>query len=275
MIKAQATEERIALQQALTNAEIEIKNLKIKDFQSELENAKANLVILENRLEQAENRYDDYEDWSDTSLSKAEARINLANAQQQLEEGITLVDLLENRDVDLEIENAETELSILLEQLWQAQERENSLQEGQTPEELTLAEKRLNAAKASVTAAQEALNNLRLIAPFDGVILDNSLKIGQLIVTGQRAVVLADTTQWLVETNNVTEIDRMSVSVGQSVTVTPDSMPALQINGTVLDISDYFQENRGDITYQTMISLEPVDENLFWGMTVLINFETE
>jgi multidrug resistance efflux pump len=275
LVKAQALADRLSLEQTIELAETDLNDLKETDLSEEIEQARANIVLLEDQLKKAENRYEDYEDYSDSSLTKAQARINLANARQQLEEGKALMDTLETRDLDLEVEKAEAELALLQEQLAQAQQREKDIAEGPAAEEVALAQQRLDAAQAGVDSARAALDSLVLAAPFDGVIVESSLKKGQLTLSGQRVAVLADTTQWLVETNDLTEIDRVGVQIGQPVTIIPDALPDLEISGEVLHISDFYQENRGDITYKTLIRLEPMDAKLFWGMTVLIDFESD
>lgn len=275
LVKAQALAERIALEQAIELAETELEDLKEIDLSEEIEQARANLVLLEDQLEKAENRYEDYEDYSDSSLTKAQTRISLANARYALDDGNALIELLETRNLDLEIEKAEAELALLEEQLVQAQDREAELENGPSAEEIALAQQRLDTAQAGVDSAQAALESLVLTAPFDGVIVESTLKKGQLTLSGQRAVVLADTSHWLVETNDLTEIDRVGIQAGQAVTVIADAIPDMEIAGEVLRISDFYQENRGDITYKTVISLEPADADLYWGMTVLINFEED
>jgi multidrug resistance efflux pump len=274
LAKAQALVNRVALEQAIESAEINLKNLKEKDWEKEIDSAKANIVLLENRLEQARDRYDDYEDRSDDSLIKAEARINLSNALKQLEDGVALLTLLENSDPELEIEKAESDLSLIKEELAQALEIDADLKNGPLPEEMALAQQRLTTAQAGVESAKAALNSLQLVAPFDGVILESTLKTGQVILAGQQAIILADTSEWLVETNDLTEIDRVNVRVGQAVTITPDALPDVEIEGYILQISDHYQENRGDITYKTIIQLTETPAMLQWGMTVLINFIT-
>jgi HlyD family secretion protein len=274
LAKAQALTNRITLQQAIESAQINLKNLKEKDWGKEIDSVKANIVLLENRLEQAKDRYDDYEDRSDESLIKAEARINLSNALKQLEEAVALLALLENSDPKLEIEKAESDLTLIKEQLAQALEIEANLKNGLLPEEMELAQQRLTTAQAGMESAQAALNSLQLVSPFDGVILESTLKTGQFILAGQQAIILADTSKWLVETNDLTEIDRVNVRVGQAVTITPDALPDVEIEGYILQINDYYQENRGDITYKTIIQLTESPAMLQWGMTVLINFIT-
>jgi len=275
LAKAQALANRITLQQAIETAEISLENLKNKDLDIEIARAQANIVLLEEQLEEAQDRYDDYEDTADTDLSKAEARLKLTTAQHQLEEGRAMLNSLEKGDQDLAITKAESELALLKEQLSQALTSESELKDGPSPDALALAQQRLSAAQAGVDAAKDALESLDLVAPFDGIILENALKAGQFVMAGQQTVILADTSQWLVETNDLTEIDRARVRVGQAVTVTPDALPDAIIKGTVLQISDYYQENRGDITYKTTMQLAEPPAGLHWGMTVLITFEAE
>jgi hypothetical protein len=74
------------------------------------------------------------------------------------------------------------------------------------------------------------------------------------------------------ETDDLTEIEVVKVAVGQNVSVVPDAIPDLEVTGTVDQISDVFEEKRGDITYTAKILLNEVDPRLRWGMTVVITF---
>jgi multidrug resistance efflux pump len=87
--------------------------------------------------------------------------------------------------------------------------------------------------------------------------------------------VLADFSQWQVETDDLTEIEVPDIYLGQKVTVTPDALPDLELSGTVEYISDLFEEKRGDVTYTARILLDESDPRLRWGMTVVVVFEEE
>jgi hypothetical protein len=63
------------------------------------------------------------------------------------------------------------------------------------------------------------------------------------------------------------------VSVGQTVTITPDALPELVLTGTVESISQIYEEKFGDITYTARIVLQDTDPRLRWGMTVSTHFE--
>lgn len=83
---------------------------------------------------------------------------------------------------------------------------------------------------------------------------------------------VVDFSEWIVETENLTEIEVVDVSVGQQVTVIPDSLPDLKLAGEVIAISDTFAEKRGEITYAVQIELKEDDPRLRWGMTVVVEF---
>jgi len=117
------------------------------------------------------------------------------------------------------------------------------------------------------------LKNIELVAPFGGKIVDLSITEGEQVAPGVTVAMLADFSKFIVETDDLTEIEIPDVSVGQTVTIVPDALPDLKLNGTVERIGDVFEEKRGDITYTVRITLNQTDERLRWGMTVVVTFE--
>jgi HlyD family secretion protein len=117
------------------------------------------------------------------------------------------------------------------------------------------------------------LDNIELVAPIPGTIVDLDIKVGEQVSPGQPVVVLVDFSQWAVETDDLTEIEVPDISIGQPVTVTPDALPDLELTGTVESIKDIYEEKRGDITYTARIILDESDPRLRWGMTVVVVFE--
>ena len=140
------------------------------------------------------------------------------------------------------------------------------------PCDIAAAEARINAAETNLQATRVALENIELSAPFAGVVVDLGVKEGELVNPGQAVVVLADFSQWFVETDDLTEIEVPEISLGQAVTVTPDALPDLELSGTVESISNLYEEKRGDVTYTAKIRLDEGDPRLRWGMTVVVTF---
>jgi len=118
-----------------------------------------------------------------------------------------------------------------------------------------------------------ALANAEVRAPFPGVITNMKLKVGEFEPSGQPVVTIADTTNWVVKTKDLTEIDVVNVKEGQPVTVKFDALPGSEFKGNVLSISKNFSENQGDVVYEVTILLTDKDAAMRWGMTAVVTFE--
>jgi len=65
----------------------------------------------------------------------------------------------------------------------------------------------------------------------------------------------------------------VSIDPDQSVRVTADALPDVTMTGTILSVSDFPRDVRGDVTYVARIRLDSTDPRLRWGMTVLVEFQ--
>lgn len=142
-------------------------------------------------------------------------------------------------------------------------------------EVLALAEARLDAATAHVTAAKSALAFYELRAPFAGTILHLGLKPGQAAQPGWPVAWLADTSHWVVETRDLAEIDIARIAIGQSATVKLDAFPGEEFPATVTAINPVGQEHLGDRTYQVTLTLLQPDPRFLWHMTATVSIATE
>jgi HlyD family secretion protein len=97
-------------------------------------------------------------------------------------------------------------------------------------------------------------------------------KVGEMATPGQPAVVLADFSSWIVETDNLTEIELPQIEVGQPVAVSFDALSDVELQGTVTAIRPLFEIRQGDVTYAVKISLDEDDPRLQWGMTAVVTF---
>jgi hypothetical protein len=76
-------------------------------------------------------------------------------------------------------------------------------------------------------------------------------KAGSSINAGEVAVTVADFSQWLVKTTDLTEIDVVKLTEGQSVNVTLDAIPDVELKGEILSIGQSYAENQGDVVGET------------------------
>lgn len=142
-------------------------------------------------------------------------------------------------------------------------------------EQDSLAQARYETAQANLLAAQAALGDVELTAPFDGVVAELNVKEGGSINAGQIAVAVADFSSWLVKTTDLTELDVVSVSQGQATTVKLDAIPDLELKGTVLSIGQSYAESQGDVVYEVTVLLADKNPAMRWGMTASVVFEPD
>jgi HlyD family secretion protein len=86
-------------------------------------------------------------------------------------------------------------------------------------------------------------------------------------------VVLADLSEFQIESSDLTELNITKITEGQAVTVTLDGIPDLSIPGTVERIKPLGEDNQGDITYTVIIKLNKQDSRIKWRMTASIKFD--
>jgi multidrug resistance efflux pump len=227
----------------------------------------------------------------------AQAVIDLKDAQEEYTDAVNYLDYLNNADKVPQTQNrtylvqtwrgyeyrtktkhfkgpapadwiieAENDLGLKKAELDTAQRTYDRLKGGVDADQLAVLEARLEAAEAGVAA-------FSVIAPFDGVVADLNAKLGGSISAGEPAVTVADFSQWLVQTTDLTEIDVVNLEEGQPVTISLDAIPEADLTGEILSIGQTFAENQGDVVYEVTILLTDTLPNMRWGMTAAVTFD--
>jgi HlyD family secretion protein len=125
----------------------------------------------------------------------------------------------------------------------------------------------LDIAKLVVAQAEDTLSQSKLVAPFDGLIAQNNLRVGELPPQQNVAVLLVDNSGYLVDLP-IDETDVVRLRVGQEVRFTVDALPDARVTGVVERIA-YTPLRIGQlVTYTTRIRLNPTDAPLRVGMSV-------
>jgi HlyD family secretion protein len=76
-------------------------------------------------------------------------------------------------------------------------------------------------------------------------------------------------------TVDLTELDVARVAEGQAVAVTVDGLPGEEVRGHVARVERQSEDYRGDVTYPVIVALDGDTPGLRWGMTALVEIETE
>lgn len=151
------------------------------------------------------------------------------------------------------------EIALLEAQLQDAQREWQRLKDGPDPDDIT-------AAQARLTAAQAAIENVRLMAPFNGTVTEVISKVNDQVSTGAPAFRLDDLTRYWVDVD-VSEIDINQVEVGQPAVLTFDAVPAKEFQGQVVELSPVGIETAGVVTFIVKVELLNPDQDVRPGMT--------
>jgi multidrug efflux pump subunit AcrA (membrane-fusion protein) len=156
-----------------------------------------------------------------------------------------------------------------------AQARLDLVEAGSTPEEIASAEAQVAQAKVAVAAAESALERFELRAPSAGTVTKVYVDVGETAAPEEVVVVLASLDQLQARTTDLTELDIARVVEGQSVAVTLDALPGEEFRGQVARIGEQSVDYRGDVTYPVFVALDGDTTSLRWGMTALVEIDTE
>lgn len=149
--------------------------------------------------------------------------------------------------------------------LVQAQIAYDRLLTGPDATQVQLAQIDLDTARTVLAQAQAALDLAVLTAPFDGVIADIGLTVGENPPAGP-AMVLIDTTNYYVDVA-IDETDVVKVQVGQPTALVFDALPDAQIDGRVTRISVTPTIAGQLVTYLVRVTLDPTADPVRVGMT--------
>jgi HlyD family secretion protein len=241
-------------------AEKKWEELNVDDIENRIEDSRAVVEDRQEDLKDAQEEFDKYKDLDEDNSKRKSAEDELERSQEALNQANRdLEDDMRERD-EIRV-TLDTALSVEAEARHQY---EISL-DGPNADQLSLA-------KANLDAAQDALSNYVLTAPFNGVVAEVNVSAGEQVTAETRVVSVADFKSWTVKTTDVTELEVVKLSIGQKVLLVPDALPDLELHGTVVEISDAYTQQGGDILYTVRVQVDDPHDRLRWGMTVEATF---
>ncbi|MEW5871485.1 MAG: efflux RND transporter periplasmic adaptor subunit [Chloroflexota bacterium] len=263
--------ENVEVQRASLARAISEANRAVRDAQYNLDNytvptnqqnmtAMQAVVEMEKRLNAARAAFDEVKYRPSGDSNRKRLKEELDDAQSDYNSAVRRLEL-------------ETTLKEAQARLDKATQDFAALQDGPDADDLAAADARIAAVDASIRSGEAALSNLELVATIDGTVVEQDLVVGQAASPGQPVMRIVDFSQMYVETDDLTELEVVDVSLGQKASIVADALPDLTLNGSVEKIAQVYEEKRGDITYTVRILLDNVDPRLLWGMTVAVTFE--
>ncbi|GER81319.1 MAG: hypothetical protein JETCAE02_19950 [Anaerolineaceae bacterium] len=255
-------------QKSRAEAERKWERLDLDAVDDRIEDAKTDLADRAEDLADAQADFDKYKDLDKDNSRRKTAEDELETAQEDYNEAARKLE-----EVTRERDAVRAALDAALAAEAEASRQYEISTGGVNKDQLALAEARLENAQAQVAAAEAALDNYILRAPFDGQVADVAVSAGEQVGPEARAVSVIDASAWVVETSDVTELEVVDLAVGQAASFVPDALPGLKLDGVVAAISRSSHLQSGDVLYTVYVTVKNADPRVLWGMTVEITFE--
>jgi len=159
-------------------------------------------------------------------------------------------------------------------QLASAQATLDNLKNTPTPEDVALAEASVRQAEISLQQAQSNLKKSQLIAPFEGVVADLNIQVGQQAGSSTQAVILVDLSQLQAQVN-VSEADLPRIKLGQAAQITFDALPDQTFSGRVTKAALVGVTTQGVVNFPVTVALDQPDAAIRPGMTANVAIVVE
>jgi multidrug efflux pump subunit AcrA (membrane-fusion protein) len=243
-------------QKARGKAEKKWEDLNVDDIEDRIEDAEDEVDDRKLELNKKQEAFDKYKDLGKEDDKRKDAEDDLETAQENLNESIRDLE-----SVTRERDDVRAAYDAALAAEAEAKYQYEISLDGPNAEQLALA-------RAQLDAAKDVLEAYVITAPFDGTVEDVGVAVGQQVGPETRAVSVADTSSWIVETTDVTELEVVRISMGQSVSMSVDALPDVTLEGMVYEISQSSTLQSGDVMYTVRIRVDEADAHIRWGMTV-------
>ncbi len=259
---AQALDLIAGYEKSVNDAEQTLYSAETPVSQNAIDQAESTLILAEERVTKAQADWDRWEDSRNNTII-ATMQGNLASAKSAFSSAQYRYNILIGDPNQITIDNAQADLDLAEVLLENAKAEYERLLTGPTDSDQTILESR-------VEAAQATLNTAFIAAPFSGTVTLAIPKPGDLVNVGTSAFRIDDLDRLLVDVE-ISEVDINRIKKGQSVILTFDAILATEYQGEVAEVSLVGMSNQGLVTFDVIIELLEVDEQVKPGMTSGVN----
>ncbi|MCP4419106.1 MAG: HlyD family efflux transporter periplasmic adaptor subunit [Chloroflexi bacterium] len=195
--------------------------------------------------------------------------VNIHATQKQQAELALAQAIMTQQTYTMTLTIMEAEIAVAQLELERLQTWQNPYLDESSPA-IFMAEARLRQAQIEVNRLENELTGATIEAPFVGVITAVYLQPGEWANAGTAVIEIMDTSGWLAETSNVSELEIGRIAIGQEATVRVHAVEGAELAGEVAIISPIAVVQQGDTTYSLTIALESTDLVLRSGMNAQV-----
>lgn len=250
-----------------------------RNLETQLENARANLISARARIQTAEA------DLTNSRASVASAEANLVSATVDLEKAeidrrranelfeAELIPMSELENARTTVESARARLAQNQAGVQQAEAQIISREAG-----LVQAEAQLEQAEAQVLEAEVNLGYTDISSPVDGVVISREVDVGQTVSASTSAPTLFQIANDLARMRVQASIDEADIGLlaqNNAVEFTVDAYPGQRFRGEIEEIRLNPTTTQNVVTYNVIVGVENPDLKLKPGMTANITITVD
>jgi HlyD family secretion protein len=147
-----------------------------------------------------------------------------------------------------------------------AQARLDDLLTGPSPAELARAAAAIEELEVLLKQQQLGVERATLFAPISGVVAAVNVRVGEMPRFDVTPFVLADISEWQLESNELSDENIVRVRAGDPAIITFYALPGEEFTGTVKRMQPLGQSDRGETLYTVIVTLDEQDARLRWNM---------
>jgi RND family efflux transporter MFP subunit len=222
--------------------------------------------IAQENVENKQTAYDAVSYLADGDVKKAQALQALTQAIMDRDEIQLSLDYYNSAPTALDIQTLTAELNVAKANLEDAQRAYDRVKEGPNADDIASAESKVNAAQATV-------NQMYIIAPFDGEVAAILTQEGDQVSKGDSAIIIVNRESLYVDVQ-IDETDVSRLELGDTAVITFDAMPDITAAGKVTFINPVGSSSSGVVNYTVRVTLDESNPEILLGATATIEINT-
>lgn len=232
--------------------------------QSTIDAAKAELVLAQNKLDQAQEEYNMQYGKPKDDPARAQAITKLAAAQANYDSKLRNLNWYLGAPTEIDQALLDADVAMARARLAETQRNYERVKDGPDADDIAKAELELDNAEAKLAVSQDNLDESIITAPVDGTILTVNAGVGQS-VSGS-FITMANFNQLHLEIF-LDETDMGNIAVGYETEVIFDALPDLVFTGHVIQVDPSLYRS-GQVS--TIHGLVVLDENAAIDLSKLL-----
>jgi HlyD family secretion protein len=266
--RAQAQQTLVQAQQALTTAQNNRDSLDYKRATTYLlDQANASYILAKDAVKSAQKVYNDLSHLPEDNVNRASALSRLGAAKQQLSRAEAQLNYLLSNPTPEDIALADAKVQVAQANLQEAQRQWDKVKNGPNQDDVA-------AGEANIASIQATLDMAQLTAPFTGTVTQVYSKVGDLVAPGTVSFQIDDLTHLLIDVQ-IPEVDITEIAPGEVATIVFDAIPNVSYKGKVIDVSKVGTSSSTGVNYPVTVELQNADKLVLAGMTAAINITVQ